>query len=72
MREISAIAADLTNAANDIKVCKNALNEATKKVNDASAQHDGALQNAAKLRTELDEALNALVPSSQQSRVRTS
>lgn len=72
MREISAIAKDLTDAASDIQKKHKALVDANSAQDLASNEYSSALAKGTELRAEMESAYAMLVPSSTDPRVRQS
>lgn len=72
VRPLADVMADLASAAENIKTKKKALDDASAAVNKAAEEHDKAQIKASTLRSELEDQLNLLVPSSMQGRVRQS
>lgn len=72
MREISAIAKDLTDAASDIQKKHQTLLDANVAQDKASTEYSAALDKGIELRREMESAYTMLVPANTDPRVRQS
>jgi hypothetical protein len=70
MRELDVIMKDLTAAAKDIQVRRSKLEELNTEQSLAFQDVEAAQTRASELRSEMEEFMNLLVPSSLQNRVR--
>jgi hypothetical protein len=70
LRPLPDVIADLTKAADTVKLKKKAMEDASMAANKAATEYQDAQVAAARLRQEFDEQMNLLVPSSMQGRVR--